>query len=89
MNAAAEKKDKGFDLIVNRVPKDWPNPTINGADVKNLAGSPADWVVNLRTPGPGDDPEIANDQDVELDHKAEPKGIKQFTTRKPKTAPGA
>lgn len=89
MNAEAGKEQQGYDLIVNRARKDWPNPTINGTDIKKLAGSPDDWVVNQRYPGPGDDPEIANDQDVQLDHQADPKGIKQFTTRKPKTAPGA
>lgn len=88
----AEQADRGkkdFDLIVNRVQKDWPKPTISGADIKKLAGSPADWVVNQIVSGPGEDPEIGDDQAVSLDHKEPPKGIKRFTTRKPKTNPGA
>lgn len=84
----AGQHDKAYDLIVNRVQKDWPEPTITGAEIKKLAGSPADWVVNQNTGGPGDDPEISDDQKVPLDHKEPPKGIKRFTTRKPKTSPG-
>lgn len=81
-----EKKE--FDLIVNKQNKPWPDQFITGSNIKTLAGSPADWVVNQTVPGPGEDPEIGDTQKVDLDHKAQPHGIKKFTTRKPTTAPG-
>ena len=78
-----------FKLIVNREEKDWPERYIRGRQILDLAGSPADWVVNQLVPGSGEDPEIGQDESVDLDLEAEPKGIKKFQTRKPKTNPGA
>jgi len=78
-----------FKLIVNKVEKEWPKQYINGAEILQLAGSPSDWVVNELVPGSGEDPEIAPNQPVDLDQKAEPHGVKRFQTRKPKTNPGA
>lgn len=75
-------------LIVNKEPKNWPEQFITGRQILDLAGSPADWVVNELVPGPGEDPEIGLDQKVDLDVKAEPEGVKKFQTRKPKTNPG-
>jgi len=77
-----------FELIVNKVPKKWPEKFITGAQIKALAGSPGDWVVNQIVAGPGEDPEIGDAQRVDLSEKAEPKGIKRFVTRKPTTSPG-
>lgn len=77
-----------YELIVNKDPKTWPTQFITGAEILQLAGSPADWVVNELVPGPGEDPEILPDQKVDLDVHAEPKGVKKFQTRKPKTNPG-
>lgn len=77
-----------FKLIVNKIPKEWPERLISGSEIKSLAGSPADWVVNQIVPGPGEDPQIADDQKVDLDEKAPPSGVKRFTTRKPTTTPG-
>lgn len=85
----AEHHKHSYELIVNRKPHPWPHEKINGAEIKTLAGSPADWVVNQTVEGPGEDPEIGNDQVVDLALDAEPKGVKRFTTRKPKTSPGA
>jgi len=82
----ADKKE--FDLIVNKQNKPWGEQFITGSNIKTLAGSPSDWVVNQTVPGPGEDPEIGDTQKVDLDHKAQPQGIKKFTTRKPTTAPG-
>lgn len=79
---------KPYDLIVNKQLKQWPSREISGAEIKMLAGSPPDWVVNQIVAGPGEDPEIADSQKVDLDKQAEPKGEKKFTTRKPKTSPG-
>jgi hypothetical protein len=78
-----------FHLIVNRVEKTWPHEEISGAEIKQLAQSPPDWVVNQIAPGPGEDPEVGDTQLVHLDEKAPPKGVKRFTTRKPATNPGA
>jgi len=77
-----------YDLIVNKQLRHWPNRQISGTEIKTLAGSPPEWVVNQIVAGPGEDPEIADDQKVDLDRQAEPKGEKKFTTRKPKTSPG-
>jgi hypothetical protein len=81
-------EDKQFRLIVNKQPKTWPSEFITGAQIKVLAESPADWVVNEIVPGPGEDPEIADAQQVDLSEQASPHGIKKFTTRKPTTSPG-
>jgi hypothetical protein len=84
-----QQDDKGYKLIVNKVPKDWPDQFITGAQIKNLAGSPVDWIVNQKVPGPGADPEIGDAQRVDLSEKANPSGEKKFVTRKPTTTPGA
>jgi hypothetical protein len=80
--------DNDFKLIVNKQEKTWETEFITGAEIKTLAGSPTDWVVNQIVPGPGGDPEIGNDQKVDLALDAPPHGIKRFTTRKPTTSPG-
>lgn len=82
-----EKKD--YKLIVNKVPKEWPERYITGAQILVLAGSPSDWIVNELVPGGGEDPEIGPTQPVDLDLQAEPHGVKKFQTRKPKTNPGS
>jgi Multiubiquitin len=84
-----EHQKRSYELIVNRKPHTWPDEEIDGSQIKTLAGSPSDWVVNQNIDGPGEDPEIGNNQRVHLALDAEPKGIKRFTTRKPKTSPGA
>lgn len=84
-----EAEHRKYPLKVNRVPHTWPREQINGAEIKQLAGSPADWVVNQTHDGPGEDPEIGDGQFVHLAEDAPPKGEKTFTTRKPKTSPGA
>jgi Multiubiquitin len=83
-----QDKHVEYKLIVNKDPKTWPEQFITGKQILQLAGSPADWVVNQLVPGPGEDPEIGLDQKVDLDLKAEPEGVKKFQTRKPKTNPG-
>jgi len=85
---AIEHEHHSYRLIVNKEEKGWPEPHIKGRQILKLAGSPPDWVVNELVPGPGEDPEIGPDQSVDLDVEAEPKGIKKFQTRKPKTNPG-
>jgi hypothetical protein len=82
------EKQKEEKLIVNKENKTWPEQYITGRQILELAGSPADWIVNQLVPGAGEDPEIGPDQKVDLDPKAKPEGIKKFQTRKPKTNPG-
>lgn len=81
--------DKAFHLIVNKQEKEWNNRTITGRQIKHLAGSPSEYVVNEIISGPAEDPEIGDDQEVDLEENVEPKGIKRFTTRKPTTSPGS
>jgi hypothetical protein len=76
-----EKKPQLFKIKINRDNLDWPHPTITGRQIKELAGSPSDWVVNQRVKGPGEEPEIGDDQSVDL---TDP-GVEQFTTRAPST----
>lgn len=80
--------EKTFKLIVNKAEKDWPEQFISGAQILSLAGSPSDWVVNQLVPGAGEDPEVPPIHTVDLEMQAEPRGIKKFQTRKPKTNPG-
>ena len=84
----SDHEDKQFRLIVNKKLKTWPSQFITGAQIRTLAESPADWVVNEIVPGPGEDPEIGDTQQVDLSEQASPHGIKKFTTRKPTTSPG-
>ena len=84
-NAPSGKgKPTGFKLMINRKQHEWPAPSITGTDIKQLAGSPVDYVVNQLVSGPGEDPEIADAQPVDLSGP----GVEQFVTRKPKTTPG-
>lgn len=76
------RKPKTYRIKVNRKdPIDWPRPYITGAEVKGLAGSPHDFVVNMKVSGPGEEPEIADGQKVDLT----PEGVEHFTTRAPST----
>src|SRR5436190_22200356 len=77
-----------FHLIVNTREHKWPSQNITGREILNLAGSPAEWVVNQLVPGPGEDPEIGLEQSVDLSPQVEPRGEKRFQTRKSKTNPG-
>ena len=83
-----ETRARQFKLIVNRADKEWPKQFITGSEIKTLAESPADWVVNQLVPGRGEDPEVGDDLKVDLEENAPPKGAKRFTTRKPVTSPG-
>ena len=91
MNNEGDKVEKShkFQLIVNKAEKSWHDQFITGAEIRNLNGSPSDWVVNQLMPGPGNDPEISDTQKVDLDLKAEPHGVKRFQVRKPATNPGS
>ena len=85
MSANEKAKPEIFKLHINRKPYDWPSATITGAEIKTLAESPTEYVVNQIIDGPGEDPEIADAQPADLS----PHGPEKFITRKPKTTPGA
>src|SRR5579859_8124375 len=86
MNADAEPKHE-YHLIVDQQPKTWPNPTINGLDIKKLAGLPpaefSQYEV-FQVVKDHDDIPIADEQPVNL---AGP-GIEKFFTNKPESTPG-
>jgi hypothetical protein len=84
MTAEGAQKDH-FEIQINRKPYRWPDTFITGAEIKVLAQSPTDYVVNQIVDGPGEDPEIADAQRIDLSAP----GIEKFITRKPKTTPGA
>lgn len=88
MDQHEQQAHREYELIVNKTPKKWHELYIKGAQILDLAGSPSDWIVNELVPGGGEDPEIGPTQKVDLSPEAEPKGIKKFHTRKPKTNPG-
>ncbi|WP_192933985.1 multiubiquitin domain-containing protein [Sinorhizobium saheli] len=81
MSNDGNKKPVTYHIRINRQNYDWPEPTITGGQIKQLAGSAADWIVNQKVKGPGEDPEIGNDQMVDLTVP----GVEQFTTRAPST----
>jgi hypothetical protein len=83
--ALEDAKNDHFEIQINRKPFKWPAAAITGAEIKALAESPTDYVVNQIVDGPGEDPEIADAQSVDLSQH----GIEKFVTRKPKTTPGA
>lgn len=80
--------EQAYRLYVNRDEKTWEARYITGEEILELAQSPDNWVVNQIVPGPGEDPEIGKQQEVDLDMQSEPEGIKRFKTRKPDTSPG-
>ena len=84
-----QNRKRHYKLIVNHIEKEWPRRYITGAEILTLAGSPVDWIVNQIVPGRGEDPEISAQQQVDLSDETEPRGIKKFQTRKPKTNPGS
>ena len=78
--------EKEYHLNINKKDYKWDKPIITGAEIKKLAGSPPDWVVNEIVDQPGEDPEVGDGQEERLDdpdHKRE-----KFITRKPTTSPG-
>lgn len=76
----------GYDLIIDEEAYKWPMETITGAQIKELGGSPADWVVMLFVEGPDACPEIDDHQPVNLDPRKPPWVQKRFLTRERKPA---
>lgn len=74
-----------FKLIVDHKPFEWPDPTITGAQIKQLVGitDPAFGVWQL-VPGPGEDLEVPDTQPVDLRKP----GTEKFATGKKTTTEG-
>lgn len=73
-----------FKIIVDRKPRDWPEPVITGAQIKRLAGvDQATFDAWQDVPGP-EDLLIADDRKVDL----RPKEVERFFTGKKTTTEG-
>lgn len=74
---------KTFKIIIDHTPHDWAEPTITGAQLKELAGVDASYGVWQDLPGP-EDPPVEDGQSVDL---GEP-GVERFFTGKKTTTEG-
>jgi hypothetical protein len=84
MSPNKEHPDKPFQIIVDQKPHKWPEPTITGLDIKNLAGvNPDAYDAWQDVPGP-EDILLGNDDPVDL---TEP-GTERFFTGKKTTTEG-
>jgi hypothetical protein len=57
---------KGFKIIIDNKPFEWPEPTITGEQIKGLVKAKPEYGVWLVVPGPGDDEEIGDHQNADL-----------------------
>lgn len=64
--AAEHEHHPKFKLIVDQNPFTWPEPTITGAQIKALAGVDPSYGVWQEIPGGKTDPEISDNQSVDL-----------------------
>jgi hypothetical protein len=78
------KPAKEFKISVDQRQHDWPRPTITGRELKLLAGVDLSYGVWQQLPGP-DDPEIADDQEVDVSVP----GKEKFFTGKKTTTEGS
>ena len=72
-------------LIVDQHPFTWPEATITGAQIKALAGVDPSYGVWQEVPGGKIDPEIADNQSVDLSKP----GTEKFFTAKKQTTEGS
>jgi hypothetical protein len=77
-------KQEKYKILINQKPYDVDNQFITGAQIKALAGSPANYGVWLKVNGPEPDQQIADGQEVDL---AEP-GREHFFTGAKTTTEG-
>jgi hypothetical protein len=80
----AKEHEKTFRLIVDQHPHTWPELTITGAQIKALAGVDPSFGVWEEIPGAKVDPEIADNQVVDLTKP----GVEKFFTGKKQTTEG-
>lgn len=84
MKDAEHGKEHGYQIIVDRKPHKWPEPFINGAEIKQLAGvDQATFDAWQDVPGP-EDILIGDDQKVDLREH----GTEKFFTGKKTTTEG-
>lgn len=60
-----ENKEK-YKILINQKPYEVDNQFITGAQIKALAGSPANYGVWLKVNGPDPDKEIGDNEQVDL-----------------------
>lgn len=77
-------KQEKYKILVDQKPFEVDNQFITGAQIKALAGAPANYGVWLKVSGPGDDKEIADNEQVDL---AQP-GREHFFTGSKTTTEG-
>lgn len=56
---------KQFALVIDQKKYEWPEPLINGDQIKKLAGVPHTYRVWQDLPGPNDPP-VKDDEEVDL-----------------------
>jgi len=79
-----EKPPKGYHILVDHKPHNWPTPVITGAEIKQLAGvDPLTFEAWQDVPGP-DDKFIADTDGVNLEEN----GTEKFFTIKKTTTEG-
>ena len=79
-----EKEHKqDFKLIIDTHPFTWPNSTITGTEIKQLASVDPSYGVWQEVPGPNDPP-VGDNQQVDLTRP----GVERFFTGKKTTTEG-
>lgn len=61
-----EKKEHKYKILIDQQPKEVEGQFITGAQIKALAGVPANYGVWLKVNGPGEDEEILDNEEVDL-----------------------
>ena len=80
-----EKKPKQYQILVDQKPHKWPDPTITGGQIKQLAGvNPAEYDAWQDVAGP-EDLLLADDDVVDLTKP----GAERFFTGKKTTTEGS
>lgn len=85
MEQDKDHKPREYEIIIDNKPFKWPEPTITGAQVKNLVHADPTYGVWLVIKGPTEDEEIADDQPVDLTKP----GTEKFITGPKKSTEGA
>ena len=78
------KKDHPFKIMIDQKPYDWAEQFITGAQIKQLAGVDMGYGVWLKVPGPGEDQEIGDQEQVDLSQP----GREHFFTAPKQTTEG-
>jgi len=78
-----EAKNKPFKIIIDHEPYEWNKPTINGSEIKALAGVDPAYGVWQDVPGPTDPP-VGDTQEIDLTKP----GNERFFTGKKTTTEG-